>query len=393
MINYIDIATTKCRIPIEYRVNKEKAVQLLNKIESTLTRDDIINNDLFVLAAWVQKSFFEFSSQHDWTTVKCCIERTPMPTWDLSIYNTHSLTANGITCHNTANLPKNISHKQIEEIYMQAWKNHCKGITVYRDGSRAGVLLSKNSSTTWYKDIPDEELIEMIRVADKNIDNMSDVYKQFIDQTRLELKRRHSTEQVDVQPTIVESYNSRPKRLHCDIHRIKISTNGENEMYLALVGLNDGIPYEIFCGLADKIDLPKKLSKGILVKNGRKKPGNIATYNLCIPLEGCEDDGIVFKDVVELFANKNYGAFTRTLSLALRHGIPIHHIVEQLLKDKLSDMSSFNRVIARVLKQYIPDGTKVCSNSDKQCPECKQDTMIYMEGCLKCVNCSYSRCG
>jgi ribonucleoside-diphosphate reductase alpha chain len=168
-------------------------------------------------------------------------------------------------------------------------------------------------------------------------------------------------------------------------------TNGESETYLVLVGLNDKIPYEIFCGLADHITLPKKLTKGFIIKNG-KKLGNISTYNLVLPIVGCDEDGIIFKDIVDLFANKNYGAFSRTLSLTLRHQIPINFIVEQLLKDKESDMSSFNKVIARVLKQYIVNGTKVSSGSDKTCPECHADQLIYNEGCVKCVNCGWSKC-
>jgi ribonucleoside-diphosphate reductase alpha chain len=136
--------------------------------------------------------------------------------------------------------------------------------------------------------------------------------------------------------------------------------------------------------------LPKRLTKGFIIKNGKKL--GITTYNLSIPLEGNEGDEIVFKDIVNAFANPNYGAFTRTLSLALRHKIPINIVVEQLLKDKNSDMTSFNRVISRVLKSYIKDGTKVTS-SDKICPECKQESMIYQEGCLACTSCGYSKCG
>jgi ribonucleoside-diphosphate reductase alpha chain len=96
--------------------------------------------------------------------------------------------------------------------------------------------------------------------------------------------------------------------------------------------------------------------------------------------------------VVELFANPLHGAFTRSLSLALRHGIPVQYIVEQLQKDKNSDMQSFSRVIARTLKGYIPDGTK--STSDKKCSSCgATDGLVYQEGCLTCKSCGNSKCG
>jgi ribonucleotide reductase alpha subunit len=298
-------------------------------------------------------------------------------------------------CHSlsrTANLPKNVTHDTISSIYMNAWESGCKGFTVYRDGSRSGVLLTGKANTAWTDGIPTDELQKCITIARKS-NVMSDSYMKFIASLETEVENRlHPQEQLATHST--STCNSivvvRPKKLQCDIHRMKVMTNGVNETYLALVGKLDDVPYEVFCGLAEHIDLPKRLTKGFIIKNGKKL--GITTYNLSIPLEGNEGDEIVFKDIVNAFANPNYGAFTRTLSLALRHKIPIHIIVEQLLKDKNSDMTSFNRVISRVLKSYIKDGTKVTS-SDKICPECKQESMIYQEGCLACTSCGYSKCG
>ena len=100
---------------------------------------------------------------------------------------------------------------------------------------------------------------------------------------------------------------------------------------------------------------------------------------------------MIIKDIANVFENKNYGAFTRILSLALRHGTPIQFLVEQLQKDKHSEITSFSRVMSRVLKSYIKNGTK--SVSDKYCPQCKsEDSLIYQEGCVLCKNCSWSRC-
>jgi ribonucleoside-diphosphate reductase alpha chain len=154
---------------------------------------------------------------------------------------------------------------------------------------------------------------------------------------------------------------------------------------MILVGLLEGKPYEIFCGLAEKVEIPKKAKTGILTKNGRKD--GVTTYNLKVPIG---DDEVVFKDIASIFDNPTQGAFTRTMSLALRHAVPIQYIVEQVQKDKASDMFSFSRVTARVLKGYIPDGTK---SAGKSCPECSSTDLIYQEGCITCKSCSYSKCG
>jgi hypothetical protein len=153
----------------------------------------------------------------------------------------------------------------------------------------------------------------------------------------------------------------RPKELPCEIHRVNVRAKDDSgdittQTYIVLLGLLNGKPYEIFCGLSEHVDVPKKCKNGVLVKNGKK--AGVATYNLRIPI-GDDDDAIVLKDVVNLFENATYGAFTRILSLALRHEIPLQFVVEQLQKDKYSDMQSFSRVIARVLKHHILDGTPV----------------------------------
>jgi ribonucleoside-diphosphate reductase alpha chain len=99
---------------------------------------------------------------------------------------------------------------------------------------------------------------------------------------------------------------------------------------------------------------------------------------------------MIIKHLANVFENPNHGAFGRTISLALRHGTPIQYIVEQLNKDKNSDITSFSKVISRVLKSYIKDGTE--ATSEKKCPTCEQDTVIYQEGCLLCTSCGWSRC-
>lgn len=250
-------------------------------------------------------------------------------------------------CHsisNTTNIPNDTSVDVVKEIYMRGWESGCKGVTIYRDGCRSGVLVADEPKSDVKKDASGQ--------PEKMIEN-------------------HAPK--------------RPKELPCDIHRINVRSGDAQETYLVLVGRLDGKPYEIFCGLSRHVEVPKKSKTGVLVKNGKRD--GVATYNLQIPIG--DDDQLLFKNVVDLFDNPNHGAFTRSLSLALRHGVPIQYVVEQLQKDKHSDMQSFSRALARVLKAYIPDGTK---SSDKTCPECGTDSLVYLEGCVQCTNCPYGKC-
>jgi ribonucleoside-diphosphate reductase alpha chain len=220
---------------------------------------------------------------------------------------------------------------------MAAWKAGCKGVTVYRDGCRDQVI--RKAKDTPVAQVEDQELI---------------------------------TE---------STAPKRPKELPCHI----VQANVKGEKWTILVGLLDGRPYEVMGGLSKYVEIPRKHKTGKLVKNGKRD--GVSTYNLHFG-EG-EDAGIV-KDIVNTFENANFGAFTRLLSTSLRHGTPVQFIVEQLGKDKDSDMFSFSRVIARVLKSHIADGTKV--TSEKECPSCHQDALRYQEGCVTCTSCGFSKC-
>lgn len=236
----------------------------------------------------------------------------------------------------TINLPKHVSEELVSEVYMRAWKLGIKGVTVYRDGCRDGVLVSAEEKPKSSEGVVD----------------------------------RHAPK--------------RPKVLECDIQRATV----KGEKYLVLVGLLEGRPYEVFCGLSDKLEVPKKFEKGKLLKNGKNKDG-LSTYNLSIDLG--EGDELVVKDVATMFDNATYSSFTRMVSLSLRHGVPVQFVCEQMSKSLDEDMQSFAKVLSRVLKKYIPDGTKPAS--EKTCLSCGSTSVAYNEGCITCLSCGSSKCG
>lgn len=234
----------------------------------------------------------------------------------------------------TCNLPATATKELVGEVYMKAWETGCKGFTVYRDGSRDGVLI-----TTEQK----------------------------------------KTSEVDLAET---NAPKRPDVLDCDIHHIKI----KGAQWIVLVGLYKGKVFEVFAGLSKYVSIPKKIYKGKVVKIDVKKDNGSSRYDL---VYGDESDPTTIKDIVHTFENSTDGAFTRLLSLAIRHGGPIHHIVNQFQKDEHGDMYTFSRVIARVLKTYIKDGTKIKS----KCPNCGGENLIYQESCLLCPDCGNGKCG
>jgi ribonucleoside-diphosphate reductase alpha chain len=241
-------------------------------------------------------------------------------------------------CHaisKTCNLPAETTKDLISEIYMKAWECGCKGFTIYRDGSRSGVLVSE------------------------------------------EFQKKRKNEFLE---TLAPK---RPQILKCDIHHMTC----KGEKWVILVGLLDGKPFETIGGLSSYIEIPKTIKKGKLRKNRFKTKNN--TYDLIL---GEGENEFLIKDIVKIFDNPNYAVVTRMISLSLRHGAKINFVVEQLLKDKEADLGSFAKCVARVLKSYIKDGDKVCS--DKQCPSCTSESgMVYREGCVTCLICGFSKCG
>jgi len=229
-------------------------------------------------------------------------------------YITHSISS-------TINLPENVKEEEVSKIYMESWKEGLKGITVYRDGSRSGVLVSTDA------------------------------------------KKKEGFEYHDAP--------KRPSELSCDIHHPTI----KNTKYTVIVGLLDNKPYEVFA-------IPFEVVKGY--KNGFLSKSKSGVYNLIASLD---EKSTIHTDVTGNMSDTE-AALTRLISTSLRHGADIKFIVEQLNKTH-GDLFSFSKVIARVLKKYIPDGAK----STVKCQDCGSENVIFQEGCMTCQDCGSSKCG
>lgn len=225
----------------------------------------------------------------------------------------------------TINLPKGTPSETVSELYLLGWKKGLKGITVYVDGSRDGVLITEKKKDEFHQ----------------------------------------------------HEAPKRPDQLKCDIHNITI----KGERWTVLVGLYDGVPYEIIGGENKLVEIAKTEKNGVITKTKLSKTK--ARYDLTV-------GDVTIKDVVSAFDNPNYSAFTRLISLSLRHGAPINYVVEQMQKDHTADMFSFSRSIARVLKTYVADGTK--ANGEKTCESCGGTELVYQDGCVTCVMCGWNKC-
>lgn len=246
-------------------------------------------------------------------------------------------------CHaisNTTNLPADVSIETVKDIYMAGWESGCKGITIYREGSRSGVLVANAEPG------PPLETEIVIRHAPK-----------------------------------------RPIVLPCEVHHMTV----QGEKWTFFVGILNGRPYEVMGGLSQNITMPKRVKRGKTVKhNGPSFPK--ARYDFHYDFEEDPDNETTLKDIATIFDNATYSAFTRTISLALRHGSDVRFIVEQIQKgaEKEDDLFSFSKAVSRVLKHYIEDGVSL---SDKKCLECGAKNLIYQEGCVMCKSCGSSKCG
>lgn len=242
----------------------------------------------------------------------------------------------------TINLPNDVSEDLVNKLYVEAWKCGCKGCTVYRDGSRSGVLIS----------------VEKKKKADNACNGVQ-------------------------APVIV---STRPRELEADVVRFQ----NKKEKWIAFVGLLNGRPYEIFTGLADDeegIMLPKNVSKGSIIKcydeDGKKHYDfqfkNKRGYKMTI--EGLDSK-----------FNPEYWNYAKLISGVLRYAMPIDQVIKlvQGLDLNNESINTWKNGVERALKKYLPNGTEA---KGQKCPNCGQETLVYQEGCLICTNCGASRCG
>lgn len=228
----------------------------------------------------------------------------------------------------TVNLPNDVSEETVAKVYETAWKSGCKGVTVYRDGSRSGVLISK-------KEKEKEETF----------------------------KDNHAPK--------------RPKRIKGEIIRFQ----NNKEKWIAVIGLIDNRPYEIFTGkLGNEFDeLPNHVSDVEIVKT---KVNDSSTYD------------VEYKDKTIYGVNKifdpEYWNYAKLISSVLRHGMPLPYVLNLIQSLNLDDthLNTWKNGVARVLKKYIPDGVK----GNGTCPECGSTNLEYKEGCLTCASCGNSKC-
>jgi ribonucleoside-diphosphate reductase alpha chain len=234
----------------------------------------------------------------------------------------------------TINLPEDATEDLVGQLYVTAWESGCKGVTVYRDGSRSGVLISNKEKKT----------------EDKT------------------------------------TSNKRPKSLNAEIIRF----NNEDEKWIAFVGIKDGRPYEIFTGLADEemFPIPKSIKKGKIIKV-KDREGKSRYDFQYIDKYGYEN---TFGGLSHMF-QKEFWNYAKLISGVLRHGMPIPgvvHLVQSLRLDS-ETINTWKNGVERALKKYIPDGTK--PKEGTKCSECGSESVVYQEGCLICHDCGHSKCG
>ena len=241
----------------------------------------------------------------------------------------------------TINLPNDVSEELVDSLYVEAWRCGCKGCTVYRDGSRSGVLIATD-------------------------------------------KKKKKEDCNCMQPPVIVS--TRPRELDADV--VKFQNN--REKWIAFVGLLNGRPYEIFTGLADDdegIMLPKNVSKGTIIKSydedGNKHYDfqfkNKRGYKMTI--EGLDGK-----------FNPEYWNYAKLISGVLRYGMPIDQVIKLVQGMELNSESinTWKNGVERALKKYLPNGMEA---KGQKCPNCGLETLIYQEGCLICTNCGASKCG
>lgn len=241
----------------------------------------------------------------------------------------------------TINMPSDVTEDLVDKLYMEAWKAGCKGVTVYRDGSRSGVLIS----------VDDKKKEE----ANADFDSTSSF------------------------PT------TRPQVLEADVVRFQ----NNKDKWIAFIGLVDEKPYEIFTGLSDDDDgilIPRWVTRGYIIKN-KESDGNTRYDFQFQNQRGYKTtiEGLSYK------FNPEYWNYAKLISSTLRHGMPIEKVVELIGSLQLDEsINTWKNGVARALKRYVPDGTET---HKQKCTNCDSTNLYYQEGCLTCKDCGSSKCG